>query len=434
MGMRSCMKNTRIWRFVNTRPGKILKFVILLILDLIDVAVDWYFYTKVKLIEPGLVYGPPEEKYQKAVFAFCIVSTLVLLIETIQNADDLGKEKKIPFLTQSLTNFLTIVFEDVPLLFLNLIFTLCRDGDVSIISLTKASLCIVCVLVRFVLVILVYWIFERKKTRFEFICDSISTLGLILVAFLSIAIQLINIFPVDLSIIKNFDRNAFYSNKYFTNVGIYMRWQPQESANSVDYKDFRLWLANINEVEINKGLEIKFRMNTDFQNYDKNYTICITKSIKMNGTCYQVSNNSRIIKPIDVNSEEFKLTANELNYGYDLKLIRRPGDFKHLLGYIEFNMKTLRNNSKICHDFYNTTTNNDHLLVYAQTQYLHKNPINSLPSNYYFKYNEGVGYYSLFNLKFDLQVANQIWRTGIISCKANGDKGPKLNRNIEILC
>ena len=104
----------------------------------------------------------------------------------------------------------------MPLLVLNLMIALCRDGDVTYISLAKASLCIVCVIIRFVLMILVYWIFEKKKSRFEFTCDIISTIGLVAVAILSVTIQLLNNFPIDRNgLIKivdpdTFDRYAFF--------------------------------------------------------------------------------------------------------------------------------------------------------------------------------------------------------------------------------
>jgi hypothetical protein len=436
MGVRSCMKDTRLWKCVNSRNGKIVKFIILLIIDLVDVVVDWYFYAKVKLIEPGLVYGPPEDTYRWAIFSFCIVSTLVMLIETIQNVDDLKKVKKFPFLTQSLTNFLTIVFEDIPLLILNLMIALCRDGDVSIISLTKASLCIICVIIRFILMILVYWIFEKKKNRFEYICDLISTLGLVIVAIISITIQLLNNFPIDNNgLIKlvnpqEFNRYRFFANKYFPNVGIYMRWPPavsnsNESTSWIDHKDFRIWLADINEFRFNQELDIDIKLNIDLRNQNNysNYIFCINKS-NTDENCYKISNNL-------INKTNSESIVDKLDYGYNLKFIMRPGEsFKYLMGYIEFNMKTksLANNNKICYDFDSLTTNNHYLLTYAK--YVHKNPL----SNSYFKYNEGVHSYSLFSLLYDLNIVDQIWKTGIIGCKTNGDKSPKLNRNIKVLC
>ena len=48
--MKGLVKNTWLFKFLNTRRGKYVKFFILLILDLINVIVDWYFYTKGKYV------------------------------------------------------------------------------------------------------------------------------------------------------------------------------------------------------------------------------------------------------------------------------------------------------------------------------------------------------------------------------------------------
>ena len=121
--------------------------------------------------------------------AFCNISILSFVIETVQNADDLFEKKKIPFLTQSLANFLVIFFEDIPLLVLNLIVTLCRDGEPTTISLVKASVGIAVVALRFLLMVFVYWLFDSKKSRFTFFIDILSTFGLFMIALLSISIQ-----------------------------------------------------------------------------------------------------------------------------------------------------------------------------------------------------------------------------------------------------
>lgn len=121
--------------------------------------------------------------------AFCNISILSFVIETVQNADDLFEKKKIPFLTQSLANFLVIFFEDIPLLVLNLIVTLCRDGEPTTISLVKASVGIAVVALRFLLMVFVYWLFDSKKSRFTFFIDILSTFGLFVIALLSITIQ-----------------------------------------------------------------------------------------------------------------------------------------------------------------------------------------------------------------------------------------------------
>ena len=189
MNLRRAVKDTWCWKFINTKPGKYIKFFIMLLLDMINLGVDWYFYAKVELYQPGLVYGPPESSIRWSILVFCIISCISFIIETIQNADDLFIHKKIPFLSQSFSNFCVIFFEDIPLLVLNLIVTLCRDGDPTVISVVKASVGIAVVVLRFVLMLLVYWLFDTKKNRFSTICDILSSIGLFIVAGISISIQ-----------------------------------------------------------------------------------------------------------------------------------------------------------------------------------------------------------------------------------------------------
>lgn len=165
MKLHKVLKDTCCWRFLNTKPGKYLKFFIMLLLDIIDVGIDWFFYMQVQLIEPGLVYGPPNSTIKWCLFVFCIISVICFLIETIQNADDLFFNHKIKWLTQSLSNFLMIFLEDIPILAINLIVTICRDGDPTVISVVKASVCIAIVVIRLLLMMLIYWMFESKKNR-----------------------------------------------------------------------------------------------------------------------------------------------------------------------------------------------------------------------------------------------------------------------------
>ena len=38
---------------MNTTNGKFTKFFVLLLLGIVNLAVDWFFYVKVELIQPG---------------------------------------------------------------------------------------------------------------------------------------------------------------------------------------------------------------------------------------------------------------------------------------------------------------------------------------------------------------------------------------------
>lgn len=149
--MRKACKDTCLWHCVNTKPGKYTKFVILLWLDLLNLCVDWYFYIKIQLVEPGLVYGPPSDMIKLCTLIFCMVSIMSFVVETMHNTSDLFYNRKIKFINQSVTNFSVIYFEDIPLLVLNLIVTMCRDGEPTLVSVIKSSVCIGVVGIRLVI-------------------------------------------------------------------------------------------------------------------------------------------------------------------------------------------------------------------------------------------------------------------------------------------
>ena len=169
-----------------------------------------------------------------------------------------------------------------------------------------------------------------------------------------------------------------------------------------------------------------------------NYTLCVSKSTKESELkdCYTILNQTHIYK-LDSTQQL------DLNYGYNLKFrFHKPQEFRYLMGYIDYNIKV--NNNKKCFNFESTKVNNntnslqeDHL-IYAKYLFNQPKSNNDSISASYFKFNKGVSvssdHYSLFNLYYDLNLAKQVWKTGIIGCHSSGDKSPQLNRNIEVLC
>lgn len=412
----------------NSQSGRYIKFYVILVLDLIDVFVDWYFYAKVKFIKPGLVYGPPEESYKWAVFSFCVISIITLFIETIQNADDLRDKKRLPFLTQSLSNVLTIYLEDIPLLVLNLILSVCRDGEVSIISLIKASLGISAVLIRFILMIVQRWIMDKKKTRFELFCDVISTFGLIVIACLSITIQLLNTFPSDKNGLlqfkspEKFDRMSFIQEKYLDSVSVFMSWPPnRQNQNNTN----QILLGDITNLIKHGHMSIKFLTNSDLNELltEKNYTLCIQKKLfSLNKTlnCYQVTNGVLFSQ---VNSTIVDLESLPNGFYISIKKVSTVS-FMYRIGYLDFNIKFF-NSNETCNQFeFGKSTRN--MLTYARYIY----PQNETQ---FFKA-KTTHYSTCYNLNYDLITTDKLWRTGILNCDSKADKGPKFNSNLFINC
>ncbi|CAF1031963.1 unnamed protein product [Brachionus calyciflorus] len=387
---------------------------------MINLIVDWYFYVKVELIEPGLVYGPPESKIRWSIFVFCCISVMSFIIETIQNADDIIKIKKLPFLTQSLSNFLVIVFEDIPLLVLNLIVTLCRDGEPTIISVVKASVGIAVVIIRLVLMILVYWLLDTKKSRFNLIIDFLSILGIFLIAGLSISIHLLNNFPTNSNgVIQtadpiNFDRMTYATDKYLKNVGIFSHWPIDANENTDNY----IWLADITDV-INVS-HMDFQIETDYTSNKTNYTLCIRKNLK--SMCYQINGESHtFINENDVNNKSDLFTK------YEMAILKEPAQSnKYKIGFIDYNLNKLETNLNGTKSCSKSTAVS---LIYAKFTALSEEKNISL-----FKTIGNESDLNFYSRKIDLTTVDKFWFNGILQCHMTGDLGPKLSRDIRLSC
>jgi hypothetical protein len=456
MGLKRMLKDTACWRFTNTKPGKYIKFIILLALDIVDVVVDWVFFAKVNSYQPGLVYGPPEPAIKWTVLGFCIVSTLGFLIETLQNVDDLLASKRFPFLTQSVTNFLVIFFEDMPLLILNLMITMCNDGNPSVISVIKASVGIAAVVIRLFLIFLIRWLFDSKKSRCEFIFDLLSTLGIVVVAGIAIAIQLLNNFPTNSNgLVEAHDPGRFSllnyaSDKYLRDVGVYARWPLDESIlmdnlspstttiatttlanNSISpmLAPNYIWLAEISDIiktaNTDKG-SIQIQVRTDYAFNMENYTLCVTKvAFERVQNCFLVQNATYASR---LDTAQVNMSADSViaNNGYDLILqYRAAQENKFLIGYIDYNLNRLTQmspNKKIC------------LRVTASSILYARYPDYSKMLGMNFMKINSSGGFQFYDYDNDLLTVDKFWRTGIVRCRMSGDLGPKLNSGIKLAC
>lgn len=370
------------------------------------------------MIKPGLVYGPPEESVKKTIFSFCIVAVFGFFIETIQNVDDLLVKKKLPFLSQPLTNFILIVFEDIPLLILNLIITVCRDGEPTLISVIKASVCIGVVVIRVTLMVIYHWFIDVKKNRFDLVMDALSTVGLVVIGALSISIQLLNNFPTNpygyIQAVDpvTFNRMHYVTNKYLKDVGIYATW-PLDSNETTNY----IYLADITDVMSQTYLS--FEINTNFDKSAKSYNVCFAKTKIKQETCFQI-NNSTYSTLLNATSKDL---FNNQAIKYKLEITKEPAlNMIYLIGYIDYNLNRLSFNDSNCEQKSINSMIYAKFLPYFQTTNLT-----------YLRDNNQLGY-SFYNLKTDLVTVDHLWKTGVVGCEMAGDLGPKFNKEIHLVC
>lgn len=413
--------------------GKFLKFFVLLVLGFVNISVDWFFYTRVNLIEPGLIYGPPDKNLKLIIFIFCVVATVGFVFEVVHHLDDLAHKRRIKCLSQSLMNFISIVFTHLPLIILNLIITACHDGKPTLISLIKSSVCITMITVRFVYMLSYRCCrAEKKKSRFKCVTDIMSLVGLFLILLASIKIQLLNFFlthsPASLPLIQNplrFKQTDFIRDKYLYGVGIYAKWPLSDPSNRTLNSDLKagddqaqnyLWLANINDVIDETFFQVIIRSN--FSGADSNYVLCLTKQKQLE-ECFLMNQNSGYFHHIAAESLPVQAKKSE----YLIMITKEPAQaYRYLLGYLDYKMTVRHKDSDSCE------TSRIESVVYAKF----------LPSSENAQRQDlkamGGRRYAFYNHNIDLQTVDKLWRTGVFNCHMSGDLGPKFNAKIPVVC
>jgi hypothetical protein len=167
-----------------------------------------------------------------------------------------------------------------------------------------------------------------------------SSIGLFVIAGISITIQLLNTFPTDSrGLIQAtdpvaFNRMNYVSTKYLNGVGIFSAWPPES-----DTSDQFIWLADITQVINQQSIEI--RIQTDYDKKPENYTLCFTKS--QNTSCYSVLNKSMSKLIDDSNSIKTVLSDSSVaNNGYEISIQKQPAQpFISKIGYLDYNLNKL---------------------------------------------------------------------------------------------
>lgn len=421
-------QETCCWKFINTRAGRFFKFFVLLFLGVINLVVDWFFYTKVELIQPGLVYGPPHERLRLIIFICCVIATIGFFIEVLHNLDDLSKKRKIRLLTLSLTNFIQIYFEDLPLLILNLLITACHDGQPTMIAVIKSTVCIVMFVIRFILMIAYRCFVQAKRSRSKSVLDILSTIGLVLTFLISVKIQLLRIFPTHsnggfmVADPMQFTTMNFATYKYLDKVAIYTKWPIENGRNSSEITSdlvdkHYLWLADITDVIDNTFLSIN--LQTNYNSVQDNFTVCITK--KSTKECFLFDGDSGYFSYVSPD----KVSIDAGFEAFEMTITKEPAQlFKYSIGYLDYNLNkfvSFKNKTTRC-----MKAKPDHL-IYAK--YL---PFSESESNAYLKKLGST--FSFYDGTLDLLPVKKLWKTGILGCQMSGDLGPKLNEQLKIRC
>jgi len=241
---------------------------------------------------------------------------------------------------------------------------------------------------------------------------------LVAIGSLSISIQLLNNFPTNSNgaILQadpvTFDRMNYVTNKYLNDVGIFVNWPIDSNNTDSNY----IWIADINEVINNTYLPLEIR--TNYSVSAASYVTCFIKTKVKSEKCFQIK-NSTYSTFISLTSSSVDLTTT-----YKIELTKSPAlEYTYLIGYIDYNINKFSGfNDTLCEQI------NVNSIIFAK--FLPYLPTRNLT---YLRNNNAAGY-SFYNLDTDLVTVDQLWKTGLVGCTMRGDLGPKLNRDINLVC
>ena len=349
-----------------------------------------------------MVFGPPPRNTLLAIFSFCIIATFTSVLEIIQIIRD-TYQNRFTSLFGQITNCLTLWLEDVPLLTLNLLIVICRDGEVTYISLAKAIIGIVAALIRFLSILFNKWLIRhdyQRKDRLSKFFNTTSTVGVILVFLISITIHIIASLPIDkfgriyLANPSDFQNFKFAHQKYFNNVGLYIR-------SSDDYDKY-IYLTDIENI-------IEKHSNTFIYSINENENIFCIK--QFNQTCFIQLNNSNI----ELYNKQ--LTNKLINYSITFQF-KQP-DFYYLLGDIHYNI--------IRCDLKNLYINENKFSIHYQR---FKRDFNETKLPLVF--NENNNTYRYYDTDKDFEPIEYLWKTGLSRCTSTSSYNPHRSQDIKI--
>ena len=205
---------------------------------------------------------------------------------------------------------------------LNLLIVICRDGEVTRISLIKSIVGIVAALIRSLSILLNKWFirhdYERTDRLSRFL-NAISTIGVILVFMLSLAIHVIANLPVDhfgrvyLQNPANFQQIKFAHQKYFDHVGLFLQSMNEETKY--------IYLTDIENLLNENSTTFVYGINK------KENIFCVKQ---INQTCFTQSNNSHL--------QIYEKSLSDKLINYSMTFQYQQPDFYYLLGDINYNV------------------------------------------------------------------------------------------------
>jgi len=410
---------------------KLVKFLVLFLLDAADLFSDWMFFRDVAIAKNGLAYGPPRNELKHALLAFSVIGTLISLFEMTNLWRDIFRRN--PWCDIDLVKVIVIWIEDVPLLIINVLIAACREEAISYFQLAKACIPIIGIGIRIICSLCQ----SCKNSRVVY--GILNILGLFAAFGCTIAIFLFTQterYPdgrLNFKIPHSVVEGEYDHEKYFANVSVYFSHKifdpPGQQTGLGDSNILRLLkIDDVKSAPDDLYINVTINDKPTYANYmiegGGSATECfffdkITNKINIpvKGSC----RTSFITKPTDV----FYFTFHFI----------KPSPPGLIFGDISYNMKYKSAGSSTC-QYPNFTIENeisDHIdnTDEAALQY-YRATVSEVPDNFHIQYTSPTD--GNFYHPKDFIDIQDVWKMGFAYCKCTGSLSPNRDADLLVKC
>lgn len=426
---------------------KALEYIGLLVLwEAIDMVTDWVLYTDVKSIEPGLVYGPPDNSLIRALLAFSVIGTLtflaqvgILLIEFF-NEGWLTEECSIQLFVydNDVVSLLTIILEDFPQAVITLTLVTCREEGISYVQIAKAILPMIEILARIMCscynlrkkkrscdLLQLLCITNCKDIRWRNVIGWTRVFVLLVVFILNLAMLILSTTETDVDVygtsksslkgrhFKYIFDEKYNDERYLKDVGIYLH---HPAFDRITYSSNNL--INLIEIyDLENANVAEFRILIDAKN-ESNFAI--EKS-----TCKD--SFPKLSECFQVHTKEIKTISPCKNFFTNYYIFALRFEFKErdipslLLGDVNFNWKT---------DITGNCSQNIGNEATIPTVHYYRSKPNVDTSHHLNWAKRGIRFFD----NDDLIDVRYLWKTSFSSCQSNGRSSPHFDNGIRLNC
>ncbi|KAI8749133.1 hypothetical protein BgiMline_028439 [Biomphalaria glabrata] len=408
---------------------------------------DWLFYTDVKDMGTGIVYGEPDQDAVRALLAFSIIGTLAFIFEIIKLFLEFINEPDESWFYSDSLCALVIWLVDIPQMIISFSLILCREEPISVFQLGKACVIITGIVVR-ILVSLATFYNDKHNKKHHLKFKVCFMLGMITEFSFAVTIFALNqterndsgttSFRVPTTLLDD----QFTDQRYFAHVSIFAshaHFFNQDQLDPDKHDSVVNWirLTTINKLRSSPNKELEFKIQ--FEQVANVLKMAIWEKLPSWTlvVCY-IANIS--IASIQTVTNTTCAATNYFNHPVNAFIKFRyeePSSMfkKNVLGEIYVNMKLNQSGQCTPYSDYRSTIQDSLTDQVNMTLHYYRTNLSLLPTDAnHMKHNgtEDVAFFR--NTESDMTDVLQIWKTGWEECKATGHIAPVLDPAMKLNC